>query len=64
MAQTLTEKIAQKYTMGLLPDHEVHSGDYLMIKPAYVMIYPVDRQTELRRAVEEAERWGFFNRLV
>ena len=39
MSQTLVEKIAQKYAVGLSPDHEVHSGDYLMIKPAYVMTH-------------------------
>jgi homoaconitate hydratase len=39
MSQTLVEKIAQKYAVGLSPDHEVHSGDYLMIQPAYVMTH-------------------------
>ena len=39
MSQTLVEKIAQKYAVGLSPEHEVHSGDYLMIKPAYVMTH-------------------------
>ena len=39
MSQTLVEKIAQKYAVGLSPDHEVHSGDYIMIQPAYVMTH-------------------------
>ena len=39
MSQTLIEKIAQKYAVGLSSDHEVHAGDYLSIKPAYVMTH-------------------------
>jgi homoaconitate hydratase len=39
MAQTLIEKIAQKYAVGLSPDHKVHSGDYISIRPAYVMTH-------------------------
>lgn len=39
MSQTLIEKIAQKYTVGLNPEHQVHAGDYLSIKPAYVMTH-------------------------
>ena len=39
MSQTLVEKIAQKYAVGLDTEHEVHSGDYLSIKPAYVMTH-------------------------
>jgi homoaconitate hydratase len=39
MPQTLIEKIAQKYAVGLSPDHKVHAGDYLSIKPAYVMTH-------------------------
>ena len=39
MSQTLVEKIAQKYATGLAKDHEVHSGDYIMIQPAYVMTH-------------------------
>jgi homoaconitate hydratase len=39
MPQTLVEKIAQKFAVGLSPDHEVHAGDYLMIQPAYVMTH-------------------------
>lgn len=39
MSQTLIEKIAQKYAVGLSPDHEVHAGDYLSIKPAYIMTH-------------------------
>ncbi|MFZ2323923.1 MAG: homoaconitase [Ignavibacteriaceae bacterium] len=39
MAQTLIEKIAQKFAVGLDAKHEVHAGDYLSIKPAYVMTH-------------------------
>ena len=39
MTQTLIEKIAQKFAVGLSPDHKVHSGDYISIKPAYVMTH-------------------------
>ncbi len=39
MGQTLIEKIAQRYAVGLNKNHEVHSGDYLSIKPAYVMTH-------------------------
>lgn len=39
MSQTLIEKIAQKFAVGLAPKHEVHAGDYLSIKPAYVMTH-------------------------
>lgn len=39
MSQTLIEKIAQKFAVGIDPKHEVHAGDYLSIKPAYVMTH-------------------------
>ena len=39
MPQTLVEKIAQKYTVGLSAGQIVHSGDYIMINPAYVMTH-------------------------
>lgn len=39
MSQTLVEKIAQKFAVGLDPEHQVHAGDYLSIKPAYVMTH-------------------------
>ena len=39
MSQTLIEKIAQKFAVGLDPKHEVRAGDYLSIKPAYVMTH-------------------------
>ncbi len=39
MPQTLVEKIAQKFAVGLDKNHEVHAGDYLMIQPAYVMTH-------------------------
>jgi len=39
MSQTLIEKISQKFAFGLDANHEVHAGDYLSIKPAYVMTH-------------------------
>ncbi|MFZ1730600.1 MAG: homoaconitase [Bacteroidota bacterium] len=39
MAQNLIEKIAQKYAVGLIEGHEVHSGDYIYIQPAHVMTH-------------------------
>ena len=39
MSQTLIEKIVQKYSVGLNPDQSVHSGDYISIRPAYVMTH-------------------------
>ena len=39
MSQTLIEKIAQRYAVDWDKNHEVHSGDYLSIKPAYVMTH-------------------------
>ncbi len=39
MSQTFIEKIAQKYAVGLEPGQEVHAGDYLSIRPAYVMTH-------------------------
>ena len=39
MNQTLIEKIAQKFAVGLDSKHQVHAGDYLSIKPAYVMTH-------------------------
>ncbi|MEP0860206.1 MAG: homoaconitase [Ignavibacterium sp.] len=39
MSQTLIEKIAQRFAVGLTPQQEVHAGDYLSIKPAYVMTH-------------------------
>jgi homoaconitate hydratase len=39
MAQTLIEKIAQKFAVGLDSNYKVHTGDYLSIKPAYVMTH-------------------------
>ena len=39
MSQTLIEKIAQKYAVGLEPGQQVHAGDYLSIRPAYIMTH-------------------------
>jgi len=39
MPQTLIEKIVQKYAVGLDASQEVHAGDYLSIRPAYVMTH-------------------------
>ncbi|MFQ5677067.1 MAG: homoaconitase [bacterium] len=39
MAQTLVEKIAQKFAVDLEDGHDVHAGDYISIRPAYVMTH-------------------------
>ncbi len=39
MPQTLVEKLAQIFAYGLEPGHEVRAGDYISIKPAYVMTH-------------------------
>ena len=39
MAQTLIEKIAQRYAVGLPNNHEAHAGDFLTIRPAHVMTH-------------------------
>ncbi|HPC12268.1 MAG TPA: aconitase family protein, partial [candidate division Zixibacteria bacterium] len=38
-SQTLVEKIAQRYAVGLEPGHAVRAGDYLSIRPAHVMTH-------------------------
>lgn len=38
-AQNLVEKIAQKYAVGLAAGQVVRAGDYLSIRPAYVMTH-------------------------
>jgi homoaconitate hydratase len=39
MPQNLIEKIAQRFTIDLDEGHEVHSGDFISIRPAYVMTH-------------------------
>jgi homoaconitate hydratase len=39
MSQTLVEKIAQRYAVGLPAGHEVRSGDFLSIRPAHCMTH-------------------------
>lgn len=39
MAQNIIEKIAQRFAVGLEESHEVHSGDYISIRPAHVMTH-------------------------
>jgi homoaconitate hydratase len=39
MGQTLVEKIAQKFAVGISDGREIHSGDYISIKPAFVMTH-------------------------
>ncbi|MCH8327490.1 MAG: homoaconitase [Candidatus Marinimicrobia bacterium] len=39
MPQSLTEKIAQRFAVGLPDGHQVHAGDYLTISPAHVMTH-------------------------
>jgi homoaconitate hydratase len=39
MAQTLVEKIAQRFAIGLPAGHVVHSGDFLTMRPFHVMTH-------------------------
>jgi homoaconitate hydratase len=39
MAQNLVEKIAQKFTVNIDQNTKVRSGDYITIRPAYVMTH-------------------------
>ncbi len=39
MGQNLIEKIAQRYAVGLEKDRRARSGDYISIRPAYVMTH-------------------------
>ncbi|MFH1861873.1 MAG: homoaconitase [bacterium] len=39
MPQTLIEKIAQRYAVGLEPEHIVRAGDYLSIRPAHCLTH-------------------------
>ncbi len=39
MSQNIIEKIAQRFAVGLEEGTEVHSGDFLSIKPAHVMTH-------------------------
>jgi homoaconitate hydratase len=39
MAQNLIEKIAQNFALDLAAGHEVRSGDFISIRPAYVMTH-------------------------
>jgi homoaconitate hydratase len=39
MPQTLIEKIAQRYAVGLDTGQEVHAGDYISIRPAHCMTH-------------------------
>ncbi|TAH34646.1 MAG: homoaconitase [Planctomycetota bacterium] len=37
--QNYVEKIVQRYAVGLPAGHEVHSGDYVMVRPLHVMTH-------------------------
>ncbi|MFQ5790237.1 MAG: homoaconitase, partial [Acidobacteriota bacterium] len=39
MAQNLVEKLVQKYAVGVEVGKEVHSGDYVSIRPAHVLTH-------------------------
>lgn len=39
MPQTLIEKIANRYAVGIDPKQKVHAGDYLRIRPKHVMTH-------------------------
>lgn len=46
--QTLVEKIVQKYAVDLAPGSKVHSGDYVMIKPEHVYVYPSLKDNDVK----------------
>jgi homoaconitate hydratase len=39
VAQTLVEKIAQRYAVGLPAGHEVHAGDFLSVRPLHCLTH-------------------------
>lgn len=39
LAQNLTEKLVQKYSVELPPNSEIHSGDYVSVSPYHVMTH-------------------------
>ena len=39
MSQNLIEKIAQRFATDLEPGQEIHSGDFIILQPAYVMTH-------------------------
>lgn len=39
LAQNLTEKLVQKYSVDLPPNSEIHSGDYVSVSPYHVMTH-------------------------
>ncbi|MEE8131010.1 MAG: aconitase family protein, partial [Vicinamibacterales bacterium] len=39
MAQTLVEKIATRYAVGLNPGQKVHAGDFINIRPKHIMTH-------------------------
>ncbi|MCF8432454.1 MAG: homoaconitase, partial [Melioribacteraceae bacterium] len=39
MGQTLVEKIVQKHALGLKESHKVKTGEFISIRPAYVMTH-------------------------
>ena len=39
MSQSLVERIAQRFALGLEPGQRVRSGDFITIRPAYVMTH-------------------------
>jgi homoaconitate hydratase len=39
MSQTTVEKIAQKFAIGVENKQKVHSGDFISIRPAYIMTH-------------------------
>jgi homoaconitate hydratase len=62
MAQTLVEKIAQKYAVGLPAGHEVHAGDFLSVRPLHCMthdntsaVIPKFRQMGAKRLFDRSQ---------
>ncbi|MCO6438427.1 MAG: homoaconitase [Phycisphaerae bacterium] len=60
MAQTLIEKIAQRYAVGLEAGHEVHAGDFLSVKPAHIMTH--DNTSAVIPKFESMGAKGVFDR--
>ncbi|KAJ4321297.1 mitochondrial Homoaconitase [Fusarium piperis] len=55
--QTLTEKIIQRYSVGVAPGKKVRSGDYVTLRPAQCMNHDVQNKSEANlrkmRQIEE-----------
>ena len=48
--QTVTEKIVQKYSVGLAPGKKVKSGDFVTIEPLRCMTYEYNNPNAMERS--------------